>query len=279
MNLKNLRIFNKAKSEEEIKHDYYIGQKEVTKEDFTEKVENTEVVLKSDVDELVEKLQENLEEKLNKKEENKETWVWVDGYKGMKKDMTAYGRFQYEIGLRYVEERPIKECENGFHLCLDLKDVIGYYKIQDGNRFFKVKALVREKDVKNYGKKGYNSWIGWNKVDKIVAKEIIIEEELSDEELYETFKDIFSREVTFEDFKFIKEFNFDVFIENKLIEEVKESSGFSETFIMVLLSNLKYSSEKEYIVNFAKALKEQGVSTDMMVYLTLEEKKKLNTTK
>lgn len=82
-----------------------------------------------------------------------EEWIWVDGYKGTKSDMTCNG-YQYELGKRYVmpPDEDIVECASGFHLCLILNDVFDYYSIHNNNRFFKVKALVRKSDYEEYGK-------------------------------------------------------------------------------------------------------------------------------
>lgn len=69
--------------------------------------------------------------------EPKEEWIWVESYKGTDKDMKCRD-YQYELGVQYdmPEGQTIKECESGFHLCLSLKDVYGYYDISDGHRFF-----------------------------------------------------------------------------------------------------------------------------------------------
>lgn len=44
-------------------------------------------------------------------------WVWIDGYKGTDCDMKCRG-FQYEIGKQHDIVGDVKECVNGFHLCL-----------------------------------------------------------------------------------------------------------------------------------------------------------------
>ena len=106
------------------------------------------------------------------KTESKE-WIWVEGYKGTKSDMTCNG-YQYELGKRHdmSPDEDIVECRSGFHLCLKLEDVFGYYSMGNNNRFFKVKALVRKKDVERYGK--YDSDMFWTNVkkDKLVSKSI-----------------------------------------------------------------------------------------------------------
>lgn len=123
--------------------------------------------------------------------EPEEEWIWVEGYKGTNKDMKCRD-YQYELGVQYdmPEDEEIKECESGFHLCLCLNDVFGYYGIGQGNRFFKVKALVRKSDKDRYGTyekyadpSGYIHYSG--KHDKITSKSIIFESELTADEILE----------------------------------------------------------------------------------------------
>jgi hypothetical protein len=80
--------------------------------------------------------------------EKEDEWIWVEGYKGTKKDMTArFNDFQYELNKRYeIDEEP-EECKKGFHFCLELFDVFEYYPIGKNHRFFKVQALVRKSDL------------------------------------------------------------------------------------------------------------------------------------
>lgn len=79
-----------------------------------------------------------------------EEWVWVEGYKGTDKNMKCRDQ-QYELGKTYVmpEDSTIEACKSGFHLCLGLIDVFEYYSVGNGNRFFKVRALVRKSDLDN----------------------------------------------------------------------------------------------------------------------------------
>lgn len=118
---------------------------------------------------------------LEKKEEKvEEKWVWVDGYKGTRKDMTCHD-YQYELGKRHdmPEDAEIEECRSGFHMCLNLKDVFMYYDIGDDHRFFKVRALVREDDVARYNNRGR-----LNRRDKLVAKSIEFISECSIDEIF-----------------------------------------------------------------------------------------------
>ena len=119
------------------------------------------------------------------KEEKEEKWVWVEGYKGTDENMSCRN-FKYELGKQYdmPDDVDIEECANGFHLCLELKDVYSYYNIGDGNRYFKVRALVREEDRDKYGKYDYFC-LSLTYNDKIVAKSIILTEELTVDEIFE----------------------------------------------------------------------------------------------
>ena len=115
-------------------------------------------------------------------------WIWVEGYKGTNKDMQGRDNYQFEVGKRYDMPTDVKieECHAGFHLSLNMTDVIKYYKIGKGNRFFKVRALVRERDFNNYGKtKIQTSWFGSNTYDKLVSQSIEFIRELTVEEIFQ----------------------------------------------------------------------------------------------
>jgi hypothetical protein len=126
--------------------------------------------------------------------EPEEKWIWVEGYKGTDANMQGHGNFQFELNKQYdiQNDKPINVCENGFHFGLSLKDVCNYYDIGNNNRFFKVRALVREKDFNAYGKKDAPSVPLWtvsfctrNIIDKLAAKSIILTEELTIDEIFE----------------------------------------------------------------------------------------------
>ena len=126
-------------------------------------------------------------------------WIWVTGFKGTESDMTCRD-FQYEMNkvFEMPAEQEIKECESGFHLCLNLGDVFSYYRIMNGNRFFKVRALVRASDVERYGHDTeeyqdylsnrarysfYGMYPGRTRYDKLVARSIVFEQELTPDEI------------------------------------------------------------------------------------------------
>jgi hypothetical protein len=73
----------------------------------------------------------------------------IYGYKGTDKNMICTPpnnkSFQYEIGKKY-EVEGIKLCEAGFHFCYNLENVFGFYKKENGNRFFKVEVELDKLD-------------------------------------------------------------------------------------------------------------------------------------
>ena len=72
----------------------------------------------------------------------------MKAYKAFNDDLTCMD-FQYEIGKTYtMNEKPIP-CKQGFHACLDLEDVFGYYDPIDKIRICKVELngdIVDHKD-------------------------------------------------------------------------------------------------------------------------------------
>lgn len=125
--------------------------------------------------------------------EPEEEWIWVEGYKGTDKDMKCLN-YQYELGVRYdmPEDEPIQECQSGFHLCLSLHDVYDHYPIGEGNRFFKVKALVRASDAKKYSSSyiycGDTRYFTGSRNNKLASKSIIFLSELTSDEILEGAK-------------------------------------------------------------------------------------------
>lgn len=126
-----------------------------------------------------------------KKEEEtpklQDKWIWVEGYKGTDKNMQGHGHYQFEVGKRYdmPTDVDIKECSAGFHLSLNMKDVFKHYNIGAGNRFFKVKALVRERDLNRYGKADTNGYYSFQVVNKLVSQSIEFIRELTPEEVFQ----------------------------------------------------------------------------------------------
>lgn len=125
-------------------------------------------------------------------------WIWVTGYKGTDKDMKCRD-YQYEMNKCFdiPDDVEVEKCAHGFHLCKNLKDVYKFYPIDNGNRFFEVRALVRKED--------YESYIGGNGqrvefrdrhalivsgYNKLVSKSIIFVRELTVDEILAHYNDI-----------------------------------------------------------------------------------------
>ena len=127
------------------------------------------------------------EEEIDTNEEesscNDDEWIWVEGYKGTDKNMQCKG-YQYELGRTHNYDGDIITGRSGFHLCPSLSDVYAHYPVQYGNRFFKVKALVRKNDVRDYE----HGWSTYYASDILTSKSIEFIRELSTDELFEEWE-------------------------------------------------------------------------------------------
>ena len=211
------------------------------------------------------------------KKEPEEEWVRVKGYKGMHKDMKAHYDFQYELGKTYTVEDPdsVSICEYGYHFSLNLKDVFRYYDLANNNRFFKVEALVRKKDYDEYGKT-YTTTIFSDRVDKLVAKEITILEEVSAKEMFEEIKRIHHDiamidELKIEDMDDVYKEGVKTVLIKKYINLVKEKTGFKNSFIHLLLSRLT-DREKLALLATSLALYDEIKDRDLLILAILEQK-------
>lgn len=122
--------------------------------------------------------------------QEEEIWVWAEGIKGTRADGTP--RFgteigEYKVGEVYKIEGDLEECENGLHFSATLEEAMKYYPVTRGNRYFKVRGLVKEKNAQKYGtiimRKRYNPYSDVDimepyTIDKYVAKELEILEEV-----------------------------------------------------------------------------------------------------
>ena len=163
-------------------------------------------------------------------------WIWVEGYKGTDKNMCCR-EHQYEIGKQFdmPDDAEIKECSSGFHLCLKKEDVFHYYAIGNGNRFFKVKALVRKSDYELYGTYegcGY----GIRPKNKIVAKSIILLSELTVDEVLEFS---YTKELPEKYKQMTIEANEEIAYKAYVID-ILIQDGYSEIFARYLISNDKF---------------------------------------
>jgi hypothetical protein len=240
---------------------------------------------------------EGNEEKTDKTEEE---WIWVEGYKGTDKDMKCRD-MQYELNKTYEHEGKIELCESGFHFCKELSNVFGYYSLDNGNRFFKVKCLV----IKDK----------WESDDnKFTAKEIIFTEELGYKELEKFIIKKYSFVHNKNEWHELSEIGIKKFY-RKYFMSIMSDAGYGETFSNILYddinkkieeiesenkrryieansySNIYYSNqyiskpvrnpfyiyEPSYdytrfdeLINKVKAFQEEGLSKDMSVYLLLK---------
>ena len=219
------------------------------------------------------------EEKKAKKEEKLyDDWIWVEGYKATDKNMMCRGT-QYRFGevFEMSENEPVIDCQSGYHLCLKLEDVFNYYRIGDGHRFFKVRALVRKHDVaeyhtskpKNPYEKGTAQAAMWDLShismftyndsvrDKLAAKAIEFMYELSVDEVFEaTDKKDWSHEEKVLTMAYDAEYALRHRDVGKLV-----SAGYSHTFAEYIAHNL--TKDK---IGIALAVASQpGLSMDVKV--------------
>lgn len=197
--------------------------------------------------------------------ETGEEWIWIDGFKGTDSEMKCRD-YQFKIGETFTvsDEKEVKLCEHGFHLCATLKDVFKYYPIGDNNRFFKVKALVRKEDYDalycNYSLAVFVPYPLITK-DKIAAKSIIFIEELSVDEI---LKNRVPKDWTDEQ----KNLAIRIGIEGvKEIINVEKlvSIGYSETFA-------RYCFKNDFTDIALSVGSQEGLSMDMKVWAIFNSK-------
>lgn len=238
--------------------------------------------VKKMLDELDRKEREKRELQKMIELQGQEEWVYVEGIKGMTKDMKGYDNFQFEVGKTYIKDGLIEICKNGFHLSLNLDDVLNHYGLCRGNRFFKVRALVRKEDLDNYGTvtEVDNFFYGKQKIikDKLVSKEIEILEEFSDEELFEEYKKMESGKSRWiediDDFKYCRKHG-----ENKLAEDKLNVKlivlGINELLVKILTRDFDSIKSREIFVDYVEALSKENISRDIFIYLIIEEQKRI----
>lgn len=168
------------------------------------KTKNISIASATCVDEgkMIEKPKEVVKPILEMKEKPEEKWIWVEGFKGLDYQTRGHGNFQYELGKTYEEnDKEIIVCHSGFHFCLNLDDVMKYYRYMNNsftNRYFKIRALVRKSDYEKYATEDNSALLTMyvkttgatqvsTKIDKLVAKSITILEEIPKEEIWEKY--------------------------------------------------------------------------------------------
>lgn len=200
-------------------------------------------------------------------QQEEDVWTWVEGYKGMDQDMQGYSGFQFELNKTYVIDGEIKLCQNGFHFCLNLEDVINHFYNwlgNEGTRYFKVRALVRKNDVDSYGKNNH----------KLAAKEIILTEEITyNQETIDTICKCYDIQInSVDEFKEMCKTGYYKYHFNKCknLLEQKYSPAFIAVFTYRLLEQYYYDYQSMLNkVLEALAYCDEGLSKDMAVYLLM----------
>ena len=287
---RRVKIFKKEEDKEKEKIEKFICQSECDKIKEENERKELERLQAKRREEKIKKALDELDEKERKRKElqrvielqEQEEWVYVEGIKGMTEDMKGYDNFQFEVGKTYIKDGLIEICKNGFHLSLNLEDVLHHYGICKGNRFFKVRALVRKKDLDEYGTvtEVDNFFYGKQKIikNKLVSKEIEILEELSDEELFEEYKKMESEKSRWiediDDFKYCRKHG-----ENKLAETKLNVKlivlGINELLVNILTKDFDSVKSREIFVDYVEALSKENISRDMFIYLITEEQKRI----
>lgn len=202
-----------------------------------------------------------------KEESNAETgeeWIWVDGFKGTDSEMKCRD-YQFKIGETFTvsDEKDVKLCEHGFHLCATLKDVFNYYPIGDNNRFFKVKALVRKKDYDSLYCNYSLAMSAYPPIpkDKLAAKSIVFIEELSADEI---LKNRVPKDWTDEQKNLAIRIGIEG-VEELINVEKLVSIGYSETFARYCFNN--------GLTDIALTVgSQEGLSMDMKVWAIFNSK-------
>lgn len=189
-------------------------------------------------------------------------YKWMEGYKGTNADMTCKD-FQFELNKEYTVEGDTRMCVHGFHLCEKLEDVFTYYSPVEKTRFFKVKALVdmKERD------KALLSMFDFNK-DKLVAKTIILTEEISNEELLPLLPKKYRFIKTVDDLEKVREIGYGTF-EKQLFIESMDKNGLGYDFSEFLYCHIHPNQLKETI-RMIECLQKENVSHDMIVKILMD---------
>ena len=64
----------------------------------------------------------------------------LEVFKGTDKDMKCHNDFQYELGKTVTDDDAIRCGNKGFHSCEAPFDVLRYFGLRNGNRFFRAEA-------------------------------------------------------------------------------------------------------------------------------------------
>lgn len=243
---------------------------------FNEKYDRCKIlydkVMELDIERLKIELEKDGRRRIAKKIKEENEWIWVEGYKGTDENMKCRD-FQYKLNKTYsINGDDINVCNCGFHLCLNLDDVFGYYDLNLSNRFFKVKALVKKVDKNKYGElsRPPSGFSGICKINKIVSKEIIFFKELTFDELKIHIQRIFPRINTKFEWYALSKLGVQEYYHRMFMNQMKKIR-FSDTFSQLLFDKCLNYHEISEILNKAIAYSKENLSKDMLVYLLVKE--------
>ena len=124
------------------------------KKNKEEKVYDTTISYTSDVPNIIPNIKVTLGDMLMSEEVIIDgiTYIWVEGYKGVDKNMQGYNNFQYELDKPFLYESTPMICSGGLHFCLNIKDIFNYYKFNFSNRYFRTIIFKTKDFFKRSGK-------------------------------------------------------------------------------------------------------------------------------
>ena len=203
-----------------------------------------------------------------------QNWIWVEGIKCVNKDMTSfYGDMKYEVGVMYeMPKEKVKCCQSGYHFCPTLSDLLNYaiFNVHEGNKYFKVRALVNEQEYKRYGEfekiPGPFNTCSTRRIDKFAAAAIVLTEELTTKEILDAFYSASKNKRLPEKYEhlIIEQSYFDALTQMEIDNLIED--GYSEIFAKQVVAEDKY--------HLAHAIASQeGVSMDMRVWYIYTHKK------
>lgn len=199
------------------------------------------------------------------KQKTEPDFIWVEGYKGMRSDMTCFGGFQYELGQTYSISGTPEIGKNGFHFCTDLSDVFRHYEVFGGqNRFFKVKGYVQ--------KNNFYSTVLPRSIK--VASDIHIIEEVDRQEVFEAARKIYPYIKEIEDLNFC---SYKQLLKSNICNKMIYMD-FDDTFIDIYIENTVVSKKicemyVDIMLLLTSGLPKKYITTEM---LKLKDKRKID---
>jgi hypothetical protein len=195
--------------------------------------------------------------------ENKEELIWIEGYKGLRKDLTLKDHlgiiYQCKVGqLNEVEKNtyPIRK----FHL--SLKDAISYCNQDNNNTFYKIKALINKKHLGSYESFKYIVANTIQLVEAIDANNVWDSNCFKDDNIIETRED-YIESLSYNNLSDFKQYK----ISEQCDVVTKVFSELYGTLIKDRILNFRNNDKYQlYILKEVEALISMNLSNDMLVY-------------